>query len=165
MFFKMLWDFQFLIHLSSPSPLPRGSVFSFRCSSTKQQQCPASLPHFIMILHSFSFKIQSCKIIQAGRDLWSLSGLKTGLDSKLDQVAEGFVQSSFEYLQEWRLHSLSRKPVAVIALMENNFLFMLDQYFPCGSCDCCLLSSLQFADLSYTEGTKLDTVFQTPFEC
>jgi len=47
----------------------------------------------------------------AGWDVWTPSGpmplLKAGLKLKLDQIAQGFIQTKFEHIQGWQFHSLS----------------------------------------------------------
>lgn len=49
---------------------------------------------------------------EAGRDLWKsscpTSMLKQGLQ---ELVTQGHVQTALEYLQGWRLHSISAQPV------------------------------------------------------
>ena len=56
----------------------------------------------------------SHRVVEVGRHLLSSSSpnalLKQG---QLQQVAQDYVQSGFEYLQGWRLHSLSGQPVPV----------------------------------------------------
>jgi len=58
---------------------------------------------------------QNHRIVVFGRDLWTSSGpiplLKQG---HLEPVARDHVQVAFEYLQGWRLHSLSLQPVPVL---------------------------------------------------
>lgn len=57
-------------------------------------------------------------------------------------IAQGHVQSGFEYLQEWSLHNLSGQPGPVFLHSDSkrNFISYLDE-IPCISiCACCLLS-------------------------
>jgi len=45
--------------------------------------------------------------------------------SRLWQVAQNYVQSSFEYLQGWRLHNLSAHPVPLLDLPHSKQCFLV----------------------------------------
>lgn len=54
---------------------------------------------------------QDNKIIQVGQDLRRFPfQLKAGSAVRLDEVAQGFIQSNSETRQGWRLHSFSGQP-------------------------------------------------------
>jgi len=52
--------------------------------------------------------------------IWSNSLLKQGY---LEPVAQGCVQTAFEYLQGWRLHNLSGQPVPVLGHPDSKKVF------------------------------------------
>jgi len=60
---------------------------------------------------SFDFSgtvyLQNHRVVEIGRGLWRLSGPTALLrQGHLGQVAQDHVQTAFEHLQGWRLHSL-----------------------------------------------------------
>jgi len=53
-------------------------------------------------------------MVEVGRSLWKLSDPKPCSEQgQLEQVAQSRVQAAFQYLQGWRPHGLSGKPVPV----------------------------------------------------
>lgn len=60
--------------------------------------------------------------------IWSKLVLRA---SKLDQIALGFVQSCFENLQGWRLHSLSGQSCQWLTTDCECFFLIFSQDFPC----------------------------------
>jgi len=67
---------------------------------------------------------QNHRLTEVGRDLWRSSGptplIKQG---HLEPVVQDHVQTGFEYLQGWRLHSLSGKPVLVLLVKKCSLRF------------------------------------------
>lgn len=105
------------------------------------------LSHFcydLVLFHIFGVQwrewIPSCFITQnqrmaeVGRHVWRLSSpsllVKQG---QLEQVAQGSVQSGFQYLQGLRLHSLSVQPAP-----EFNHPLSKNVYFLCLCGICCI---------------------------
>ena len=59
-----------------------------------------------------------------GRELWRSPGLNPLLkQGHLELVAQDHVQTVFEYLQGWRLHNLSGKPVPVLSHSQSEKVF------------------------------------------
>ena len=60
-------------------------------------------------------KTQNHTMIEVGRNLWMSSGPTLLLKRRcLEQVAQDHVQTTFEYLQGWRLHNLPGQSVSVL---------------------------------------------------
>lgn len=57
---------------------------------------------------------QNHRNVEAGRHLWRLPSLSScSKMSQLEQVSQDCVPSGFKYLQKWRHHNITEKPVWV----------------------------------------------------
>lgn len=110
-------------------------------------------------LDSFSSHIKNHRILEIGRHLWtSVSPTLCSKQSRLELTAQGCVQSGFKYFQGWRIHNLSRPPMAVGNFRHKDALLLnflstrilrptLQSCFPAGLRG---LFSLQEQDLAFS---------------
>jgi len=104
------------IHSMSLVSISRHLIAAWFCSRNRQTVCSHSKLLNVQDQCPFSHRTGSpfaasklplkCKIPEVGREFW-----KSPTPAQGQQVSMASVQSDFQYLQGWRLHNFSGRPV------------------------------------------------------
>lgn len=114
LFYWLCWELSILLQWSFST-----KQVSF-CDWKVLSSIPAKL--FFILLYSFAWDLQNSRMVMVARRasgmIWSNFQLKQG-------HPEHVVQESFEDLQEWRLHSISRQTISVLHCLCIKEMFLM----------------------------------------